>query len=215
MHVLVVEDDVRLAEALARILQDNGYATDVVHDGEAGVQYGGTGTYDVIILDVMLPKADGFTVAQRLRRAHVSTPILLLTARDAISDKICGYDSGADDYMTKPFSPAELLAHLRALTRRQGDVVFETLTVGDLTLNLESMDLTCGNDPFACRRRNSPSPASCSARRGRCFRRSSSSAAPGAPPPALPTTTWRPTSRFCGRRWPTWGRRQGSRPFAR
>lgn len=105
MHVLVVEDDARLAEALARILQDNGYATDVVHDGEAGVQYGGTGTYDVIILDVMLPKADGFTVAQRLRRAHVSTPILLLTARDAISDKICGYDSGADDYMTKPFSP--------------------------------------------------------------------------------------------------------------
>ena len=90
MHVLVVEDDARLAEALARILQDNGYATDVVHDGEAGVQYGGTGTYDVIILDVMLPKADGFTVAQRLRRAHVSTPILLLTARDAISDKICG-----------------------------------------------------------------------------------------------------------------------------
>lgn len=74
MHVLVVEDDARLAEALARILQDNGYATDVVHDGEAGVQYGGTGTYDVIILDVMLPKADGFTVAQRLRRAHVSTP---------------------------------------------------------------------------------------------------------------------------------------------
>ena len=146
MHVLVVEDDARLAEALARILQDNGYATDVVHDGEAGVQYGGTGTYDVIILDVMLPKADGFTVAQRLRRAHVGTPILLLTARDAISDKICGYDSGADDYMTKPFSPAELLAHLRALTRRQGDVVFETLTVGDLTLNLESMDLTCGNE---------------------------------------------------------------------
>ena len=139
MHVLVVEDDARLAEALARILQDNGYATDVVHDGEAGVQYGGTGTYDVIILDVMLPKADGFTVAQRLRRAHVSTPILLLTARDAISDKICGYDSGADDYMTKPFSPAELLAHLRALTRRQGDVVFETLTVGDLSLKADEV----------------------------------------------------------------------------
>lgn len=95
MHVLVVEDDARLAEALARILEDNGYTTDVVHDGEAGVRYGETGTYDVIILDVMLPKADGFTVAQRLRRAHVGTPILLLTARDAISDKICGYDSGA------------------------------------------------------------------------------------------------------------------------
>ena len=145
MHVLVVEDDARLAEALARILQDNGYATDVVHDGEAGVQYGGTGTYDVIILDVMLPKADGFTVAQRLRRAHVSTPILLLTARDAISDKICGYDSGADDYMTKPFSPAELMAHLRALTRRQGEVLFEAITSGDVSLNLESHDLTCGD----------------------------------------------------------------------
>ena len=125
MHVLVVEDDARLAEALARILEDNGYTTDVVHDGEAGVRYGETGASDVIILDVMLPKADGFTVAQSLRRAHVSTPILLLTARDAISDKICGYDSGVDDYMTKPFSPAELLAHLRALTRRQGDVVFK------------------------------------------------------------------------------------------
>ena len=144
MHVLVVEDDVRLAEALARILEDNGYIVDTVHDGQAGIDYGGSGTYDVIILDVMLPKVDGFAVAQRLRRAHVSTPILLLTARDATTDKIAGLDAGADDYMTKPFSPAEHMAHLRALTRRQGDVVFETLTAGDLTLNLESLDLTCG-----------------------------------------------------------------------
>ena len=145
MHILVVEDDVRLAEALARILEDNGYTVDAVHDGQAGIDYGATGIYDVIILDVMLPKADGFTVAQHLRRAHVSTPILLLTARDATADKIAGLDSGADDYMTKPFSPAELMAHLRALTRRQGDVVFETLVAGDLTLNLESFDLTCGD----------------------------------------------------------------------
>ncbi len=145
MHILVVEDDVRLAEALARILEDNGYTVDAVHDGQAGIDYGATRIYDVIILDVMLPKADGFTVAQHLRRAHVSTPILLLTARDATADKIAGLDSGADDYMTKPFSPAELMAHLRALTRRQGDVVFETLVAGDLTLNLESFDLTCGD----------------------------------------------------------------------
>ena len=144
MHILVVEDDARLAEALARILEDNGYTVDAVHDGQAGIDYGATRIYDVIILDVMLPKADGFAVAQHLRRAHVSTPILLLTARDATADKIAGLDSGADDYMTKPFSPAELMAHLRALTRRQGDVVFETLTAGDLTLNLESLDLTCG-----------------------------------------------------------------------
>lgn len=146
MRVLVVEDDVRLAEALARILEDHGYTVDMVQDGQAGIDYGSSGAYDVIILDVMLPKADGFEVAQTLRRAHVSTPILLLTARDAITDKITGYDSGADDYMTKPFSPAELMAHLRALTRRQGDVIFETLTAGDLTLNLESLDLACGGE---------------------------------------------------------------------
>lgn len=145
VHILVVEDDVRLAEALSRILEDNGYTVDAVHDGQAAIDYGETGRYDVIILDVMLPKADGFTVAQTLRRQHVSTPILLLTARDATADKIAGLDSGADDYMTKPFSPAELMAHLRALTRRQGDVVFETITAGDLTLDLESFILSCGD----------------------------------------------------------------------
>lgn len=96
------------------------------------------------IVDVMMPKMNGFEVVTKLRRAHISTPVLLLTARDAISDKITGYDSGADDYMTKPFSPAELLAHLRMLTRRQGEVVFEEICAGDLLLNLESYDLSCG-----------------------------------------------------------------------
>ncbi|WP_455235799.1 response regulator transcription factor, partial [Senegalimassilia anaerobia] len=90
------------------------------------------------------PKMDGFTVVTELRRKNVGTPVLLLTARDAVPDKITGLDSGADDYMTKPFSPAELLAHLRALTRRQGEVIFEKLDAGDLSLNLESYDLTCG-----------------------------------------------------------------------
>ena len=121
MQILIVEDDVRLARALAHILEENGYGT-----------------------DVMLPKMDGFTVVAELRRKNVSTPVLLLTARDAVPDKITGLDSGADDYMTKPFSPAELLAHLRALTRRQGEVIFEKLDAGDLSLNLESYDLTCG-----------------------------------------------------------------------
>lgn len=144
MHLLIVEDDVRLAAALARILEDNDYQVDVVHDGESGIAYAQAASYDVVILDVMLPKKDGFAVATELRRAHVSTPILLLTARDATSDKIRGLDAGADDYMTKPFSPAELMAHLRALTRRQGDVVFERVEVGDLALNLESFDLACG-----------------------------------------------------------------------
>ena len=120
MQVLIVEDDVRLAQALGHILKENGYDADVVHDGLTGLAYGEDGRYDVIILDVMLPKMDGFAVASALRRKGVSTPVLLLTARDAVADKITGLDSGADDYMTKPFSPAELLAHLRALTRRQG-----------------------------------------------------------------------------------------------
>ena len=146
MQILIVEDDVRLARALAHILEENGYGTDVVHDGATGLAWAESGRYDVIVLDVMLPKKDGFSVAADLRRAGVSTPVLLLTARDAVPDKNTGLDSGADDYMTKPFSPAELLARLGALTRRQGDVVFETLTVGDLTLNLESMDLTCGDE---------------------------------------------------------------------
>ena len=143
MHILIVEDDAHLAAALARILEDNGNEVDVVNDGEAGVTWGSTGNYDVIIMDVQMPKKDGFAVTTELRRMSVSTPIMLLTARDSTADKISGYDSGADDYMTKPFSSAELMAHLRALTRRQGDVMFEHLSAGDLTLDLESYDLAC------------------------------------------------------------------------
>lgn len=143
MKVLIVEDDIRLAQALSHILEENSYNVDTVHDGTTGRDWALLGQYDLIILDVMLPKMDGFAVVAELRRASISTPVLMLTARDAVPDKITGLDSGADDYMTKPFSPAELLAHLRALTRRQGDVIFETLSAGDLTLNLESFDLSC------------------------------------------------------------------------
>ncbi|MDD6785980.1 MAG: response regulator transcription factor [Eggerthellales bacterium] len=146
MQILIVEDDKKLALALKQILIEADYQVDAVHDGQSGLDYALSGIYDVIILDAMLPKMDGFTVAKELRRAQISTPILLLTARDAIRDKIAGLDSGADDYMTKPFSPAELLAHLRALLRRQGQVVFETLTFEDVTLNLESHDLICGEN---------------------------------------------------------------------
>ena len=143
MQILIVEDDVRLARALAHILEENGYGTDVVHDGATGLAWAEVGRYDVIVLDVMLPKKDGFSVVADLRRTGVSTPVLLLTARDAVPDKITGLDSGADDYMTKPFAPAELLAHLRALTRRQGEVLFEKLSAGDLELNLESHKEFC------------------------------------------------------------------------
>ncbi len=145
MHVLIAEDDERLVEALEKILQDNGYEIDKVMDGQAALDYATVGAYDVIVMDVMMPKMDGFEATRQMRRAGVSTPILLLTARDAVGDKITGLDAGADDYMTKPFSPAELMAHLRALSRRQGEVQFESLQVGDLTLGLESYELTCGS----------------------------------------------------------------------
>ncbi|WP_281508616.1 response regulator transcription factor [Parvibacter caecicola] len=144
MRVFIVEDDINLARALQKILQDNGYEVDTVHSGTEGLSWAESGYYDVVVLDVMLLGMDGFEVSRQLRRAGVSTPILLLTARDAVPDKIAGLDSGADDYMIKPFSPAELMAHLRALTRRQGDVVFERLQLGDVALDLDSRELRCG-----------------------------------------------------------------------
>ncbi|MCQ5091704.1 response regulator transcription factor [Slackia exigua] len=149
MQALIVEDDVRLASALARILNENGYVTDVVHDGQDGYDYASSGIYDVVILDVMLPRKNGCRVVEELRRARIDTPVLMLTARSEMPDKIEGLDSGADDYMTKPFSPAELLAHLRALTRRQGQVVFERIEAGDLSLNIESRDLSCNGKSIA------------------------------------------------------------------
>lgn len=143
MNVLIAEDDERLAEALEKILTDNGYEIDKVPDGQTAVEYATVGSYDVIVMDVMMPRLDGFEATRELRRANISTPILLLTARDAVGDKITGLDAGADDYMTKPFSPAELMAHLRALSRRQGEVQFESVSVGDLTLGLEDYELSC------------------------------------------------------------------------
>lgn len=144
MHILIVEDDLRLSQALSHILKENGYDVDAVYDGAEGLTWAESGIYDVIILDGMLPNMDGFDVARALRRQNISTPILMLTARDSVPDKVTGLDSGADTYMTKPFAPAELLANLRALTRRHGDVVFEKITVGDLVLHLQSEDLSCG-----------------------------------------------------------------------
>ena len=145
MRVLIVEDERRLAEALGQIMAEQRYQTDVVYDGADGLDYALTEQYDVIVLDVMLPKLDGFEVASRLRHAHVSTPILMLTARDEMPDKIAGLDHGADDYMTKPFDIGELLARVRALTRRQGEVIGEQLAAGDLTLELSTRCLRQGD----------------------------------------------------------------------
>lgn len=144
MRILIVEDETRLAETLRQLMEDQRYQADMVGDGADGVDYGLTGQYDLIILDVMLPKVDGFEVARRLRSAHISTPILMLTARDDISDKIGGLDCGADDYMIKPFDSGELMARVRALTRRQGEVLGDVLKVGDLSLECSSRLLRVG-----------------------------------------------------------------------
>lgn len=144
VHVLIVEDERRLAEALGQIMKSQKYHVDIVHNGADGLEYALNEQYDVIILDVMLPKLDGFEVVRRLRERKDATPVLLLTARDDIPDKVQGLDCGADDYMTKPFAPEELLARTRALSRRQGEVVLDKLEFSDLTLHLSSNTLQCG-----------------------------------------------------------------------
>lgn len=144
MKVLIVEDELRLAEALSQIMKEQKYQADVTNDGIDGLEYAMYGDYDVIVLDVMLPGKNGFQLVRALRAAKIKTPVLILTARDDVHDKITGLDQGADDYMTKPFVPEELLARIRALTRRQGEVIVEELGFEDLTLSLSANDLSCG-----------------------------------------------------------------------
>jgi DNA-binding response OmpR family regulator len=133
-RVLLVEDEVKLAEALAQGLTRAQYTVDVALDGEDGLAYARAAPYDVIVLDVMLPKIDGFEVCRRLRAAGISTRILMLTARDAVRDRIAGLDSGADDYLVKPFAFGELLARIRALLRRDSAASEGVLRVAELTL---------------------------------------------------------------------------------
>lgn len=144
MRVLIVEDEIRLAEALGQILARANYGVDLAHDGIQGLDCALTDSYAVIVLDVMLPGMNGFDVVHALREEKIATPVLMLTARDEITDKVRGLDHGADDYMTKPFSPEELLARVRALTRRHGEVTPETLAFGDLALNLSDYMLSSG-----------------------------------------------------------------------
>ena len=145
MNILIAEDERGLADALAQILRQERYNVDVVYNGNDGLAYITGAEYDAFICDVMLPGKNGFDIVREARKAGVNTPIIMLTARTATMDKVTGLDAGADDYMTKPFQPIELLARLRALTRRQGEVVLNELTFGDLKLNLSTCDLTCND----------------------------------------------------------------------
>lgn len=142
MRLLLVEDEIQLSEALNQILTKNRYVVDAVYNGEDGLDYGLTDIYDVIILDIMLPKLNGLEVLRRLRKESIKTPVILLTAKGEIDDKVKGLDCGADDYLVKPFATDELLARLRALTRRQGEIINDNiLNFGDIKLNISTYEL--------------------------------------------------------------------------
>ena len=135
MRILVVDDDVRLCSVISRGLTEEGYAVDMAHDGEEGQYLAEINDYDLVILDVMMPKVDGVTVCRNLREQRNESTILMLTAKDAIADRVSGLDAGADDYLIKPFAFDELVARVRALTRRGATTRSTELTIGELTLN--------------------------------------------------------------------------------
>jgi two-component system copper resistance phosphate regulon response regulator CusR len=142
MRILLVEDDAVIAYSIAKGLREEAYAVDVATDGDAALYQAVVNPYDAIVLDVMLPGRDGFAVCRELRRRGLNAPVLMLTARDAVSDRIAGLDTGADDYLTKPFEFGELLARLRALLRRGPVLAPGVLTVGDLALDTHAQRAT-------------------------------------------------------------------------
>lgn len=143
MRLLLVEDEKRMAQALCELLRQEGYEVDWFGDGAEGLDACETGVYDIIILDVMLPSLSGFEIAHRARQSGVDAPILMLTAKAEVDDKVTGLDSGADDYLTKPFLTKELLARLRALGRRSLGTPDGRLTFGDIALDTNSLTLSC------------------------------------------------------------------------
>ncbi len=142
MRLLLAEDEEDLNKALVTVLQANNYSVDAVFDGEEALDYLDTGIYDGVILDIMMPKLDGLSVLRTLRRRGDNVPVLLLTAKAEIDDRVAGLDSGADDYLPKPFSMKELLARIRSITRRQTSTTSSTLTYGDISLDQLSYQLS-------------------------------------------------------------------------
>lgn len=143
MKLLLVEDEIRMADALTELLRQDGYDTDCFYRGDEGLEAIRTNVYDCAILDVMLPEISGYTIASLARQAGIRTPILMLSAKSELDDKVNGLDSGADDYLTKPFQPRELLARVRALCRRAVSSVDGEISLGDLRLNSSTLMLSC------------------------------------------------------------------------
>lgn len=146
MRILIIEDERSLAEVLTEILQQSGYLADAVFNGSEGIDYIRTGAYDLILLDIMLPGTDGLTVLETIRKEKIFTPVILLSAKSELSDIITGLDAGSDDYLPKPFSAAELLARIRAITRRGQQYSKDTLDFEDLSLSRTTMELSCGSN---------------------------------------------------------------------
>lgn len=144
MRILIIEDEKLLADSMKSLLQSKGFEVEAVYDGEAGAEYAELGVYDLLILDVMMPKMDGYQVARQVRSRRCNTPILMLTAKSDLEDRIQGLNAGADYYLTKPFDTRELLACINALLRRQGGQVDE-LTFGNTSLDLAAGTLVCGS----------------------------------------------------------------------
>jgi DNA-binding response OmpR family regulator len=153
MNVLIIEDDRRLADALVRLMQRQKYIAEAVYNGRDGLEYARLNPYNVVVLDVGLPDLSGLEIARTLRREKNATPILMLSARSTVADRVKGLDSGADDYMAKPFAEEELLARVRALSRRLGTVVLETMEYGDLTLALDTHILYRGEQSVQLNRK--------------------------------------------------------------
>lgn len=143
MRILIIEDEKILADSIQTLLESKGFQVEAVYDGEAGAEYAELGVYDLLILDVMMPKLDGYQVARQVRARHCNTPILMLTARSSLEDRIEGLNAGADYYLTKPFDSRELLACINALLRRQGNQVDE-MSFGNTSLDLAAGMLICG-----------------------------------------------------------------------
>lgn len=143
MRILVAEDEEDLAEALTIFLEKNQFRVDAVGDGNSAYDYGVTGEYDAIVLDIMMPGMDGIQVLQRLRQQGIKTPIMMLTAKTQTEDRITGFDAGADDYLPKPFDPDELISRIRAMLRRSEQYHPTLLTFGDISLNPETNVLSC------------------------------------------------------------------------
>ena len=142
MRILICEDEIDLADGLCTILKGNKYSVDVVYDGEEALTYLEAENYDAVVLDIMMPKVDGITVLKTIRENGNSIPVIMLTAKSELEDKVIGLDCGADDYLTKPFEVKELLARLRAITRRKETVTDNVLTFGNITLNRTNFELS-------------------------------------------------------------------------